>query len=94
MKGHDPFEEDRAVMSRGPVSDYSFVLHKWKPIEDFPFTTEWDEVGGEIEFRVTVRTFGGPVRAVVRMPRLETTEGKAAFTATVRDRLMKGLETK
>ena len=94
MKGHDPFEEDRHVMSRQPVSDYAFVFSKWVPTQDFPHTTEWDEVGDEVEFRYTVRTFGGPVRATVRMPRLETKDGKAAFPAEVRKRLIEGLETK
>ncbi len=94
MKGHDPFEEDKAVMSRGPISDYGFVFHKWKPTEDFPFTTEWDEAGDQVEFRITVRTFGGPIMATVRMPKLETKDGKVAFTAAVRDRLTRGLELK
>lgn len=94
MKGFDPFEEDRHLMSRGPVADYSFVFSKWVPTRDFPFTTEWDEMGDEVEFRYTVRTFGGPVQAVCRMPRLETKDGKAAFTAEVRKRLLEGIETK
>lgn len=94
MKAEDPFEEDKAIMSRGPISDYSFVLHKWVPTEDFPWSAEWDDVGDEVEFRVTVRTFGGPIMATVKVPKLETTEGKAAFTAEVRRLLIRGIETK
>ncbi len=94
MQGFDPFEEDKHVMSREPVSDYSFVFSKWEPNPKYPHTTEWDEVGDEIEFRITVRGFLGQIRSSCRMPKLETKEGKDSFTATVRERLIKGLEHK
>ena len=98
-KKYDPFDEDKHLMSQGPVADYSFVYSKWVPTEDYPSSTEWIEDGDEIEFRVMVRTFGGPVRAIVRTPILETKAGKEAYVADVRKRLQQelrknGMETK
>lgn len=94
MKSDDSFAEDRHLMSREPVSDYGFVFRGWNPFPDYSHTTEWDEVGGEVEFRVWVRKVGGAVDVTVRMPKLETKEGKQAFTAAVRQQIVKGLETK
>ena len=91
-KGFNPFDEDKHVMSREPVSDYGFVFIKWVPGNDHPSFTDWQEVGDQIEFQAVLRTRYGPARATHREPKLETKDGKAAFTARVRDALVKGLQ--
>jgi len=98
-KQEKPFDEDKHLMSREPFVDYSFIFVRWVATEDYPSCTEWSEVDGEIEFRVQVRTFGGPIRASVRMPVLETKAGKDEYTKEVRRRLLaelkgQGMETK
>ena len=97
-KREDPFDEDKHIMSREPVSDYGFVLHDWKPTIDLPFTTEWDNAWIEgqpvIEFRVVLRTSRGRLTVISRCDPIEMKAEKETLKTVIRKQLEEEISAK